>query len=123
MTSERIRSAGTKVMRALSRIDDKRPDELRSLSLSQLQCLFYVAAHAPDVKLSSIYRDLGLSGGTAQRSISLLGPRNTRNAKAPSLGLVVITMDNIDQRERVVNLTVKGKRLMEDIANEILGKL
>lgn len=118
---ERIRVAGSKLVRALSRVDDKRPEEIRSLSMAQLRCLFYVASKEPPVRLSEVWRALDLAGSTGQRSLSLLGDHSMRNSKSPSLGLVKVEMDPTDRRERVIELTAMGRFVMESIAADIVG--
>jgi DNA-binding MarR family transcriptional regulator len=85
------------------------------MTIPQAMCLFYIAQNQK-VTQQSLYQDVGIRKGTATRTVAFLS--HYGSGRLPALGLVDTIEDPNDRRQRVLSLTAKGKRLIEQILRD-----
>ena len=95
-------------------------DRLRNLhqdmTLLQAMTLLYVAQN-PDASQRVLHTSIGASDSVTARTLAILTNVGGRNV-AP-LGLVISEMNEEDRRERVLNLSPKGRKLLDDIVRDL----
>lgn len=99
---------GQALFSALARLRDRHAD----MTLLQAQCLALVAAN-PDITQIDLCRATGMSDATASRTIAMLTDIGSRAVEG--MDLVRMTVNPEDRRVRLLSLTSKGKRLMDDL--------
>lgn len=96
------------LVRALGRLRDRHAD----MTLQQAMTFFLVAQN-PGITQRAIYETLGTNDSVASRTVAILSDVGSRNT--PGLDLIEVKINPQDRRERILRLTPKGKRLMDDI--------
>jgi DNA-binding MarR family transcriptional regulator len=91
-------------------------DRHQSMSILQAMCLVQVAAQ-PGINQKTLYEELGATGSSASRILALLSDVGDRNTAG--LDLVKATAGGVANRERKLYLTPKGKRLIEEIVEDL----
>ena len=91
-------------------------DRHQSMSILQAMCLVQVAAN-PGINQKTLYEELGATGSAASRILALLSDIGDRNTAG--LDLVKAVPGGVGNRERLIYLTLKGKRLMEEIVEDL----
>lgn len=109
--TERI---GRGLYRALSRLRDFHPD----MTVQQALCFMYIAGN-PGTSQVAIMKDIGISDSLVSRAIALFTDVGVRNYAG--LDLVIMRNHPEDRRQKVLELTAKGRRLMEDILKDVLA--
>lgn len=94
-------------VRVFSRLRDLHPD----FSLNYAIILFTIAAR-PGITQRQLYTGLALNDSSASRALAVLSDDGDRTA--PGMSLVRIDILPNDRRERVLSLTPKGERLIQD---------
>ena len=89
-----------------------------TLRLSQLKLLLLLEKHQP-ITQTELSLLTGLTQGAISRAVDVLGTSGRRDGKGTSLGLLHILLDPEDDRVKLISLTVKGKRLMENMASQL----
>lgn len=112
MTTDTYHLFGTALFSALARLRDRHGD----MTLLQAQCLALVAAN-PDITQIELCRATGMSDATASRTIAMLTDLGSRAVEG--MDLVRMTVDPEDRRLRLLNLTPKGRRLMDDLMADL----
>lgn len=97
----------TRLVKVFARLRDLNPD----FSLNYAMILFAVAGN-PGISQRRLYTELGMSNSAASRALAILGEAGDR-ATAP-LNLISVDFKPDDRRERVLALTGKGQRLVDD---------
>jgi DNA-binding MarR family transcriptional regulator len=113
--SENRKGEADKLFRVLRRLRDKHSD----MTMLQGQALFLVAMK-PGLSQRQLLAELNCNDSTVARIMALLSDIGDR--KGPGLDLVVMKVNPLDRRERLLFLSPKGKRLMEDIALDLERK-
>lgn len=85
------------------------------LTVSRLQILL-VVAQGQDVLTRDISRKTGLAISSITRSLGQLGDKPQRGVKQ-GLGLVDVRPDPDDSRRVFINLSPKGRKVIEDLQN------
>lgn len=111
---QKTSSVAGRMVKALSRLRDRHPD----MSINQAMILFYIAAH-PGVSQREVYGTLGMHNSAASRALAILSDLGSRDTQP--LGLISIQVKPEDRRERLLALSPKGIRLMDDIAADLLS--
>lgn len=112
---ERAEKYGTtpeRLMRVLGRLRDVHGD----ISANQAMALLFIAAN-PGVTLREVHERLGLVGSAASRVLAVLSDFGSRSVAG--LGLVRVDVNPDDRRERLLSLTPKGHRLVEDMVRDM----
>jgi DNA-binding MarR family transcriptional regulator len=103
-----------RMTRAMRRLRDLHPD------MTLLQAMFFLSVAAnPGASQRDIYALLDTNDSNAARTIAILSDIGGRRS-AP-LDLIKVSIDPLDRRQRMLDLTPKGRRLMDDIAADIEG--
>lgn len=105
----------SRLSKALTRFHDIHPD----MSLLQMMFLMQVAAN-PGITQRQLWGLLGVSDGVASRVLAILGPYGSRGTEP--LKLVSITVDPNDRRSRILGLTARGQRLVEQVHEDLTRK-
>jgi DNA-binding MarR family transcriptional regulator len=103
-------SIAGRYLRALSRLREVHPD----MTLLQAQFLFFVASN-PGCTQRRVYEALDTTDSNAARTLAILSEYGGRNVEA--LNLVSMNVNPNDRREKLLDLTNKGKRLMDDLVS------
>lgn len=103
----------TALIHALQRLRDVHPD----MTLFQTQFLLAVAAN-PGATQREVYDLLGSNDSVASRTLSLLGEYGSRSVAG--LELIEFKPDPNDRRVRRLNLTPKGRRIVNGIFEDML---
>ena len=99
--------------RALIRFRDLHPD------VTAQQILFFLAvAIAPGISQNELHERTGICDSTASRTAALL--THLGNRHTPGLDLVRMEEDPNDRRRKTLELTAKGRRLMNDVAADLI---
>ncbi len=101
-----------RLVKVLGRLRDLHLD----MSINQAMTLFHVAQY-PGITQRALYEALGVSDSVASRALAVLSEFGTRNTAG--LDLVVMQTNENDRRERLLYLTPKGKRLIDDILKDL----
>jgi DNA-binding MarR family transcriptional regulator len=105
----------TRLTRAMRRLRDLHQD------MTLLQAMFFLAVAAnPGAPQRRIYELLDTNDSNAARTIAILSDIGGRRS-AP-LDLIKVAIDPLDRRQRLLELTPKGRRLMDDITGDVEGK-
>ena len=102
--------------RTLLKIFHRLRDRYQGMTVLQAMCFVQVAA-VPGINQKRLYEELGATGSAASRILALLSDIGDRNTAG--LDLVKSTMGGADSRERLLYLTPKGMRLLEEIAEDL----
>ena len=97
----------SRLVKVFARLRDLHPD----FSLNYAMLLFTVASN-PGITQRKLYTDLGVSNSAASRALAILSDAGARDT--PALHLIRVDVMPEDRRERVLTLTSKGQRLIED---------
>lgn len=98
--------------KALVRFRDLHPD------ITAQQILFLLAiATSPGITQRELYQWVGSNDSVASRTISLLTDYGNRHT--PGLDLVRMEEDPNDRRRKTLELTAKGRRLMDDVTADL----
>jgi DNA-binding MarR family transcriptional regulator len=100
----------------LSRVTERLLDHHKDMTLIQALVLFRVA-EKPGISQRDLYKYLGLNDSTVSRTLAILSDVGGR--QAPPLNLVDVRISPEDRRERLLDLTPKGKRFLDDIATTL----
>jgi DNA-binding MarR family transcriptional regulator len=95
-------------LRTLARLRELHQD----MTLLQASFLFYVAAN-PGVTQRRAYEALDTTDSNAARTLAILSEFGGRNVEP--LNLIAMKTNPNDRREKLLELSPKGKRLMDDI--------
>lgn len=87
------------------------------MPMQTAMALVYIAQH-PGCRISEIGASLGVSSSTASRNVSYLSASRGKGLKGH--GLVRARQDDFDRRIRLVELTPRGRKLVDDVI-EILS--
>jgi DNA-binding MarR family transcriptional regulator len=100
--------------RALGRFRDLHPD-MTALQLA----VFLVIAKAGEegISQSALYRYLDTTDSTVSRTLAILSDIGGR--KVAPLDLIEIKVNPLDRRERLITLTRKGTRILNDVVNDL----
>lgn len=107
-----MRTEAAKLYRAFGRLRDRHVD----MTLQQAMVFLYVAAH-PGIAQRELFKALEVSDSAASRNLALLSDIGNRGL--PGLDIVTMKVNPIDRRERLLDLTAKGKRLLADIMEDL----
>jgi DNA-binding MarR family transcriptional regulator len=97
-------------LRTLRRIDEEMPAQ-------QVMTLLFVSMHPDGVGMKDIAEKVGLSQSATSRNVSILGPEGYM--QKPGLKLVDRHDHPSDSRQRIVRLTAKGERVIEELRKEM----
>jgi DNA-binding MarR family transcriptional regulator len=75
-------------------------------------------AESPGILQRDLYRQLGATDSAASRIVAILSDVGSRNT--PGMGLVSMRVNPQDRRERLVELTSKGRRLWDDVSRDLI---
>lgn len=100
------------LVKALGRLRDRHAD----MTLQQAMTFFLVAQN-PGITQRALYEALGTNDSVASRTVAILSDVGSRNT--PGLDLVEMKINPQDRRERVLRLTPKGRRMMDDIVEDL----
>lgn len=103
------------LVKALSRLRDLYSD----MTILQAMC-FLIVAGRPGIAQRELYRELGTTDSAASRVVALLSDVGSRSGVG--LDLIETRIDPEDRRNRILTLTRRGERLIEDIARDIKPK-
>ena len=76
-----------------------------------------VAKHPVPIKMAEIAEELGLSQSTVSRNVAYLGDWNRHKTKGHQL--VEAFEDPMERRRKLVRLTAKGKRFVNELTETI----
>lgn len=96
-----------RLVKVFTRLRDLHPD----FTLNYAMLLFTVAAN-PGISQRKLYTDLGVTNSAASRALAVLSEAGLRDT--PPLNLIRVDVMPEDRRERVLTLTSKGQRLVDD---------
>ena len=105
-----------KLLQVLTRLQDLHID----MTVRQAMCLLMVAAK-PGITLHELYETLNFQHSLASRQVALLAHVGNKHGQQ-GLGLIRIEEGYPDRRQRVLHLTPKGEKIMQDIASDLGGK-
>lgn len=105
---------GQALSSALGRLRDRYAD----MTLLQAQALLLVAGN-PGISQIAIARTLEMTDGTASRTFAILADIGNARTGAPGLDFIRMDVNPKDRRERLLTLTHKGKRMMDDILSDL----
>ena len=108
-------SSSSKLSDAIVRTMQRLRDQHGDMTLFQAQFFVVIAAN-PGINLKDVYRQIGANDSMASRTMALLTDIGSRTI--PGLDLVVARVNSLDRRERLLDLTPKGKRLWADIEKD-----
>ena len=100
------------LIKALGRLRDRHSDMTLQQAMS-----FFLVAEKPGITQRELYEALGTNDSVASRTVAILSDVGSRNT--PGLDLVEMRINPEDRRERILRLTPKGRRLMDDIVNDL----
>lgn len=100
------------LMRALARLRDLHED----MTLLQAMTFLCVAAN-PGIQQRGLYDKLDMEDSSASRTLALLSDVGARGFAG--LDLIKAKIDPQDRRMRLLSLTPKGARLMDDLAKTL----
>lgn len=103
---------GASLVRALARLRDLHAD----MTITQIMALFMIAER-PGITQRDLHVVLGTTDSASSRIVALLSEIGSRNLEG--LHLVEMKVNVQDRRERHLYLTPKGRRICEDITNDI----
>ena len=104
-----------KMVRALQRLNDQHVD----MTVRQAMCLLMVA-NKPGITLHELYETLRFPHSLASRQVALLAHVGSRY-RDTGLQLIRVEEGYPDRRQRVLHLTPKGERIMQDITRDMAG--
>jgi DNA-binding MarR family transcriptional regulator len=105
-------SVAGRMIQALRRLRDLHPD------MTLLQCMFFLQVAAnPGASQRSVYTALDTNDSNGSRTLAILSDIGGR--ASPPLDLVTMTVNPMDRRERLLDLSPKGRRLMDDITRDL----
>lgn len=104
-----------RLVKALSRLRERHSD----MTVLQAMSLFFIAAN-PGITQRRLYQSLGTSDSVASRTIAVLTDIGTAHTAA--LNLVTMKLNPEDRRERLLYLSARGERLVDDIAADLRGR-
>src|SRR5262245_50275358 len=107
-------SIGGRSFKALSRLRQA----YKNMSVLQAMCLFYIAQNR-EVAQQSLCQDIGITTSVASQVLHILSQYPKRGAHP--LRLITVVENPADRRFRLLSLTAKGKRLIDDIRRDIDG--
>jgi len=107
--------SSTKLGDALVRTMQRLRDQHEDMTLFQAQ-FFVVIATNPGINMKDAYRQIGARDSMASRTLALLTDIGSRTVLG--LDLVVARINSLDRRERLLDLTPKGRRLWSDIEKD-----
>lgn len=96
------------LLKALGRLRDRHDD----MTITQAMFFLFVA-HNPGTTQRALYQALGSNDSVASRTLAILSDLGARNTAG--LDLVTMRVNPNDRRERLLDLTPKGKRLLADL--------
>ena len=100
------------LIKVLARLRDRHAD------MTLLQAMFFfTVAQKPGITQRELYEALGSNDSVASRTLAILSDLGSRNT--PGLDLIEMRTNPLDRRERIVRLTRKGERLMQDIMDDL----
>ena len=102
------------LLKTLQRLRDRYKD----MTVLQAMC-FFMVAQRPGISQKELYEVLGASDSAASRILAVLSDFGDR--KTAGLDLVRMTTNPTDRRVKLLYLTQKGHRVMEDIVSDIKG--
>jgi DNA-binding MarR family transcriptional regulator len=105
-----------RLLRVLTCLNDLHID----MTVRQAMCLLMVAAK-PGITLQELYETLKFRHSLASRQVALLAHVGNKYGQS-GLGLIRIEEGYPDRRQRVLHLTPKGEKIMQDIARDLNGK-
>jgi DNA-binding MarR family transcriptional regulator len=100
------------LLKAFRRLRDRHAD----MTLLQAMCFFTVATKQ-GITQRALYEELSASDSAASRILAVLSDIGDR--KTAGLDLVSMRVNPNDRRERLLYLTPKGRRLIDDIAADL----
>jgi len=107
-------SIGGRGFKALSRLRQAH----KNMSVLQAMCLFNIAQNR-EVAQQSLCQDVGITTSVASQVLHILSQYPKRGAHP--LRLITVVENPADRRFRLLSLTAKGKRLIDDIRRDIDG--
>ena len=110
--SNPFRTGASRLLTVLKRLRDVHPD----MTLLQASYLLHVAAN-PGVTQRATYEALDSNDSIGSRTLAMLSDIGGRNV--PALDLIAMTINPMDRRERLLDLTPKGRRLMADLMRDL----
>ncbi len=103
----------TRVINAVRIVDDTMPVQTLSVFLG-------VAQKEP-ISISDLATLTGLAQSSASRNVAALSEWHW--LKKPGLGLVKLEVDPMELRKKLVTLTPKGKKLVEQLTGLVEGRV
>lgn len=87
------------------------------IQAQSMAVLLKVAKHPVPIKMAEIAEELGLSQSTVSRNVAYLGDWNRHKTKGHEL--VEAFEDPMERRRKLVRLTAKGKRFVNELTETI----
>ena len=83
------------------------------MQAQMMRAFLWTAPHADGITMADLQMDADMSPASASRIIQALSAVGFKGRKG--LGWVVATEDPMERRRKIVRLTPKGKRVLEDL--------
>ena len=100
------------LFRALVRLRDLHDD----MTVVQLQIICLVASN-PNITQAELYRRLDVTDSAISRNIALLSDIGSRTRDG--LGIIRLHINPNDRRERILEVTKKGERLLHALSQDL----
>lgn len=89
---------------------------------SQTISVFLAVALSPDhMETRDLSTKTGLTQGSVNRALTYMQEKHWKNPDKPGLKLVIQKVHPLDARQRVVSLTIRGRKLADQIREIIDG--